>query len=736
MVMKKTNTKFIFIILFTVTIALALRYISILSAQLQEEMVEYLESLVDTTADVVNRELTSHLDSIGAMADLLGQHDHESMEEKIYMVSKSSMASEYVRFGISDETGMTILSDGEVYDFYFREFMQKALAGEKTISDVLIDVFTQQDINVYATPIFNKDHVVKGVLFGTYYTADIREMLNNSVSSMLEGSAYIIDSDGKIVISCDCSVNPESDLSIFDYEFEQQADIEILDYNLKNGGTGVFEYSVGLGTKTAAYTPLHYNEWYVVVESDSKLVNKRIDKIMYETLFIFSALSLVFIGIMIYTIMQQGKSTEKLEKIAYIDPVTDTSNWNYMLMNTSKVLNDKNKAENYYAVSLDIDKFKILNDVYGYNQGNKVIRSVAKVLNDEIRENEYCARYVADNFALLLYANSREELVERIHRMIEKIEDENHVYSLNVSVGIYHIDDMSMTFALMNDRANIAKKQIKNTVDIKYAFYEDMMRRQIVEEKEIENDMHFALENREFLVYFQPKYDSSNNNVVGAEALVRWKHHDKGMIFPNIFIPLFEKNRFILQLDKYVLEETCACLAKWKQEGHELFPISVNLSRYHLSNPYLGEELLAILKKYEIDTKYIELELTETVILENNNEAIKAMLKLKEMGFMLNIDDFGSGYSSLRMLKDIPADVLKLDKGLIDHIQNDGKERIVVEHVVSLASDLKMQVICEGVEYEEQISILKQLGCFFIQGYYYSKPLPVEEFEKKVFEEV
>lgn len=730
--MKKSNSTFLFLLLCLVTLCMGIRYVYVLNDKLKEENTAYLEAIVDTTANVIDRELASALDSLGAMADLIGQSEG-SCKEKVEMVAQSSLAARYVRFGVADTSGYTVLSSGGDFDFSFREFMQSSLKGNDAISNVLIDVFTKKEINVFSTPIYDESNELSGVLFGTVDTDRIRSMLNNSSAERFENKAYVVDSYGNLVISYEDSMGELGEMNLLDLVFIKNTDLEVLEYNLLNGGTGVFEYDNNGIITTAAYTPLSYNGWFVVIEADSRMINDGYNMIMSETLFVFIALIVVFALIILVYIQQQKKTQDKLEKLAFVDSVTNTYNWTYMLSQAEKLFRSCRDVSKYYVVSLDIDKFKLLNDIYGYNQGNKVICNVALSIKDRLHEDECFARYVADNFTILIKAENRTALMKRLDDLVESIENENRFYSMNVSCGIYQVMNAKMNFSLMNDRANIAKKGVKNTIDIKYAFYEDVMRNTIMAEKEIENDMNFALANREFVVYFQPKYDSSNNTPIGAEALVRWIHHDKGIISPGVFIPVFEKNRFILKLDKYILEETCAVLAKWKSEGRELLPISVNISRFHLVNPNLGNELLEILDAYGIDKKYIELELTETVLLEENGEFINALRVLKNMGFKLAIDDFGSGYSSLKLLKEIPADVLKIDKAFIDHIQDDGKEKIVVEHVASLAKALKMQVVCEGVESEEQVDILKQLGCFYIQGYYYAKPMPVEEFVKHVF---
>ena len=250
---------------------------------------------------------------------------------------------------------------------------------------------------------------------------------------------------------------------------------------------------------------------------------------------------------------------------------------------------------------------------------------------------------------------------------------------------------------------------------------------------EIEAEMEQALQQRQFVMYLQPKFSLETGEIVGAEVLTRWLHPKKGMIKPDDFIPLFERNGFIIKLDEYMWEEACKAIHSWQQQGRRQFPVSVNVSRYHIYNRNIEQVLNNLLKKYELTPGALSLEITETMFFDNQNELYFLLNHLQQMGFRLEVDDFGSGYSSLNMLRNVPVDVLKIDKGFLDDTLNSEKGKIVIRHTIAMAKALQLQIIAEGVETEEHVRFLKNSQCDIAQGYYFAKPMPLEEFNKLKF---
>ncbi|MEG0904019.1 MAG: EAL domain-containing protein [Lachnospiraceae bacterium] len=430
-------------------------------------------------------------------------------------------------------------------------------------------------------------------------------------------------------------------------------------------------------------------------------------------------------------------SRRKLNQLAYYDPLTGEMNMNKFKEEMKKILNksDKKKA----VMVLDIDKFKSINNFYGYKCGDEMLKLMAKALRTVCASDTIICRGTADKFYLFFTYFNENRLNEQFHICTKAVEDSIREYKPSckviLSAGICVIQPEDQNISAIIDRANIASKQVKNYHISSYELYDSTMYDQINNARTIENNMSLALEREEFIVYLQPKIELATNKIVGAEALVRWNNPEKGLIFPNEFIPLFEQNGFIVNLDFYVLEQVCKLLAKWEVENRALFTISINLSRRHLLHANTVDRIREIVFKYGVEPRFIEVELTERAF---DNCDIPSILNLfKELhmcGFTVSVDDFGAGYSSLSLLKDLPIDVLKIDKSFFGYEQNCTSEKmgILLESVISLSRRLHIKTVSEGVETKQQVAMLLNLGCDIVQGYYFAKPMPMEQLEKRL----
>ncbi|MCI7759095.1 MAG: bifunctional diguanylate cyclase/phosphodiesterase [[Eubacterium] saphenum] len=394
--------------------------------------------------------------------------------------------------------------------------------------------------------------------------------------------------------------------------------------------------------------------------------------------------------------------------------------------------------EKLAMVVLDIDKFKYINDRLGYDEGDRILARVHKTLCDCLDKDELFARTSEDKFACLIKNAPDNEIENRLHEIFTEFDRRNSFfikYPVNFSAGVCRLGQCrgkydAVDFTMAVDRCKLAKKSIKNKHNSDVAFYDGKIREISLREKDFENAMPQALENREFECYLQPKYGTNSREIVGAEALIRWNSKEFGFVCPGDFIPIAEKNGFVVELDFFILEEVCKMLRRWLDNGKTPIVISVNQSRLHINDDDYIWRLREIVDKYEIPYEYIELELTESVFTEDADRMIAIMQKLHEIGFKLSIDDFGSGYSSLNLLKDIPADVLKIDREFFNGTVNSKKGRAVISSVVDMAKNLEMNVISEGVETQDQIDFLKEIDCNMVQGYYFSKPMKLREFDE------
>lgn len=397
---------------------------------------------------------------------------------------------------------------------------------------------------------------------------------------------------------------------------------------------------------------------------------------------------------------------------------------------------DRYPEKKFALIHMDIEKFRLINAFFGRNEGNKLLKYVVEYLNklDYANGEITFGHMSADVFGICFSYEKTEEIVSFIQSMNDYVETYPLEFDLAVVYGIYLIEDHSYHVSEMYEYANQASKSCKEEFNIKnYAFYDSKMENDIMKEQRIVNSMRSALAKEEFVIYLQPKYELQTNTIAGAEVLVRWIDPNRGMISPGDFIPIFERNGFIMNLDLYVWEKSCQLLRKWLDEGKRALPISVNISRVSLYNPRLAEVLCGLVDKYNIPPELFQLELTESAYTTNQSSIYSMMTDLQEKGFVIMMDDFGSGYSSLNILKDLKVDVLKIDMRFLSDTEEEARSENILAAVVRMAKWLNLPVIAEGVERKEQVLFLKGIGCEYVQGYYFARPMPVAEYEELAF---
>lgn len=375
-------------------------------------------------------------------------------------------------------------------------------------------------------------------------------------------------------------------------------------------------------------------------------------------------------------------------------------------------------------IQFDILKFKIINDLYGEKFGDEVLDFITGKLREFCQPEQYYINLSADVFMIVMEYDTEEDLVGFIRKLDAGINKFKNI-SLQISYGIYTVEDRKMEIRQMSDRAAMTRKAIKDNALTKISFYKEQFKEVLYNRRFIEENMQAAVAERQFMMYLQPKYSIAQNKIIGAEALVRWRHPERGMIYPNQFIPIIEENGFIKKVDYYIWQEACSFIKKCEKAGIAPCPVSVNLSRIHLRDDEFMQVLADLIEEYGISKSLLELEITETA--DDRQVSMKA-LQLKEEGYTLLMDDFGSGYSSLNILLETPFDVIKLDKKFMDNMMVSAKGKLILEQVVSMANKLELGIVAEGVETKEQVELLQNIGCDMVQGYYYAKPMPEEEF--------
>ncbi len=466
--------------------------------------------------------------------------------------------------------------------------------------------------------------------------------------------------------------------------------------------------------------------------SDEYIVQRLFNE--HRQLIFIIVLLAVFGLLFIIAILTQRKKSA-LQKMAYYDSLTHIYTIEKFRIDAKNILS-KAHQNKYTILYLDINNFKYINNTYGYECGDIVLQHVVSHIqkfktNVSGKDHYLFGRISGDHFVLLVSDEYLIPLLEHLIRISNDtltLNDIAEAFIVHLSIGYYAIEDNSDDLNILLDKANYARKISKVSHDNNIEAYTKQMHETLLWEKEVTMNMENSLKNGEFSAYFQPKYDFKNEQLVGAEALARWNHPEHGMIPPIKFIPIFEKNGFIKKFDFYILEETCRFLSDCKQANLPLFPISINLSRVHLQDKRLCEHILSIVTTYQVEHKYIEIELTENVLMEDIVSIIEVMKQLRNAGFTISIDDFGSEYSSLRLVSQLPVDVLKIDKAFVDHCFDNEKGKNIIKKIIELADVISLKTVAEGVETKQQAQLLKDMGCDIAQGYYYSKPLIEKDF--------
>lgn len=682
---------------------------------LKKDSLVYINEITEQNAINIKKFVEDDMIMLEAVAMTLSEVEVSQYEDVLYDFNENPKFKSFNRFGIINKSG--IGKNG--LDLSDREYFKTAVSGKSNLSKLLFSRIENKWVQVYAIPILKKDNII-GVLTATI---DVERFKNKIFTNVLDNDieCIIFTKKGDIVLSSNTSNLNYKPTNIYKENKFEMVDSELAFLKLEGEEKYINIHSVGI------------NDWYLGTIIPYDLIEKKLKNTFRSN--IYSSLLFIFIlfSLILYILFIQLKSKQKLSELAYFDELTGFPNKNLFVSKAQSVI-ENSELKNAYVI-LDVKQFKLINDKYGYVKGNEVLKHISNTLKMEFEsENEEIfSRFTADNFHILLnYIDIRDiELrIKKLSLNIRKTIFENNLLNtINFNCGIKLIENKETSIQSIGDKAMIALKRAKlNNEFINY--YNEEMRFQILEEEEIENYSKTAFENEEFKLYVQPKYNIENSEIVGGEALVRWLHPQKGMIFPDKFIELFEKNGDIIKLDEYMLRKSCEWLKSRIENGLSYIPISVNQSRLNLYNKVHIEHFTDIVDSYEIPRNLIEIEITENMFLEDLDLVKVSLDSLHDYGFKVSMDDFGAGHSSLNMLQDINVDVIKLDRKFCNSNANEERGRKIIKNIVLMAKELNIEIIAEGVELKEQADFLKSIGCNKAQGYYYSKPIPVEDFEK------
>lgn len=707
---------------------------------INEESKRSLEEISEQSAMKVNQSIQYNmttLESINSNLALLEENEQLKAE---YLHDVNNRPP-FDGIGITDLNGIIYYDNGDIADLSNIEIIQNTIAGEsKNICQRIKSDNVSRAGYLYATP-YLKNGVIAGATVGWLQTDTLQEILETSTFSG-EGFSHIINIDGDFIIRShnkNAVLNEENFFIAIQERgsFSDENSLEIMHNDMIQGKSGFIRFSIDNNIEEAlAYTPLTNSDWYLLSVVPVGIYAKRINYFTNLAILLSAIIFILFLILICFIVFNNHRNSIKLEKLAYEDPITNGyTNQRFEI----ELLEHLQNFEPFSLVSMDIRRFKLINDVFGSQHGDKMLKHVHDCIKQSLKGGESTARIASDTFHILYESTDRKDIENRLYELSKEVNRFNErietPYYLTFDYGVYVVNEADTNIVMIRDRANTARKSSKQVEDNSHChciFYNDSDRLKMLRDQEMENVEDRALHQKEFIVYLQPKIDLATSKIVGAEALSRWQDPKKGLIPPNDFIPLFERNGFIRKLDLYVFEEVCSLLQRWIQSGIKPVPISINLSRYYLTNPNFLHKYQEIQQKYQIPPELIEFELTETLVFENLELLKQVINNIHKIGFRCSMDDFGSGYSSLNVLRKVSVDVLKLDRGFFMH-QNDARGNEIVKMVIQLAKKLGMHTVSEGVETNEQVEFLKAAGCDMVQGFVFSKPVPIPEFEDKAF---
>lgn len=723
------------VILLLFSIIALVWYSNNLKSELRGLVRNTLKEVSNQNVLVIQKEIEGDLNALVEIAERVGASEDATEEEILNMLRDISYRYPFNRMGICELDGIAHTTDGQTMDITDRDYFQKSIQGETCVSDPIADSFSGEDVIVFSAPLKGKQDTVIGIVFAAYEVESMRDILGVS-SFDGEGYTYIVKRNGSRVVD---SANPTSFqnmkniyLSMQNADDRNKTAVEELSGLLKEGKTGyVIFYN-----KVAKYmyvTPLGINDWFLIDVVPVDFMESTSNHILNRTYLICVLVVVICILILVVIYVGERKKKQEMQNLLYVDELTGGNTYEKFKRDVELRLNIHFGKTAF--VMMDLDGFKLVNEMFGYDVGNEVLRHTWNVLVENCAEDECIGHSIADRFVMLLYFDKQKDIEDRIHKMTEEIQhfsiEKSSEYVLHPAFGVYFVEGNDEDVAGMMNCASLAHNLAKKEQDVVYKVYTQAMKERLYQKKQLSDQIEHAYKNHEFVVYYQPKYDTRTKELAGAEALVRWKKPNGQMISPGLFVPLAEESGFVRKLDKYVFKEVCRAQKRWMEKGLKIVPVSVNLSRRHLENPEFIDEYKQMVDESGVPIQYLQLEVTESAMFEKQGEFIKMMERLHEMGFVILMDDFGTGYSSLMMLKSIPVDVMKLDKSFVDDYDDERGEQII-RCVMQMAQNLRIEITAEGVETEDQYEFLKGIGCNTIQGYYFAKPMPEEEYELRM----
>lgn len=698
---------------------------------------EYVENYTGQIANMIKMDVNDVSNTVCSLSKAV-EEDHARGDLENFLRQKRALYNmDFI--AVCDLQGDIETIVGE---FQGNQEQMEEVKNEKTFREAL----DKQSCGVGVSDgyvLFAKNLYQNGEKTGTFWVGNKEEKLRNIFTTKIfqkeKSGSFILDGKGEILLAS----NPDSPYTSMTELLEQgkvyKNTIENISKEIAEGRNSVFEFREDSGKKFFfTCIGIGINDWAAVTAMPSDLFTGFSDVYVKEMLACILAVFIIFFAFFMLLFRSNVENGGKLERLAFVDEITGGINRTEFRIRYHELCR-KQKADQFTLVLMDCEDFKMINKSLGDKNGDKMLKYFYSVISDSLKkeQEEFVSRTEMDHFFIFLREKEQDVVRERIGHIVERINSfqDTDISRFDVSfwLGACPVENNDLDLTLLQDRvrAVVQRQTTKETGTLIY--YDKGLSEKMEREQELEHLFEESFTNGDFHVYFQPKVNVRKKKVSGAEALVRWFLPGKGMVSPGEFIPLLEKNGKIIKLDRYVFEKTCMWIKNWCDQGNQAFPISVNLSRSHFVDENFLEDFVKISDEYQIEHSLIEFEITEAVLLDASQikNVREGLQMIHQYGFKCSIDDFGTGYSSLSLLQEFDIDTLKLDRSFFQDIHN-SKARDVVACIVDIAKKLDMKTVVEGIETLQQVEYLQEMQCGTIQGFFFSRPLPVQEFEQWV----
>lgn len=689
-------------------------------------------SMANTTADKINDIISNECASIEEYSNEISKLEYPSVDTYIVRAYLGNL----VRY--NGYSNMYIVNNqGEGFDYLNNSIDVSNSQYFNNIDYTNQSIVYQDGKMLYITPTIDESNQFK-----FFIIAELPSVISKDkilIQNWNDMGFYILD-ENKNIIAYSENANPNleySQLNTQDNRIYSPND-DTTNVNFKKFVTSVSSIFKSPNTYPTMWyeNSIGFNDWTIIMGRSASNDDGEFKALLSISMDLINIIVLTLILMIIVFVIRNARANYKLKKALYLDVTTGGTNWLKFKQDASREI--KKGKKRYALVSFDIYKYRIFCDIHGHRRANEVLVEIYNLTSKFVKRKEYFAHNTADNFDMFLLYTDEKSMRERLKEFSNQLNSSEKLNGLRFAFGVYVVDNKNISINRMSTLANMSKDNDKLkdfTLKETISFFTKDMHDKIIRETEFLNRFEDAIKNEEFLLYVQPKYDLMSEKLSAGEALVRWQTQDGSFINPAEFIPVFENNGCIAQLDHYMLDTVCKKQRQWLDMGLKVVPISVNLSRASFSDKLLAKNILKLVDSYRLSHNLIELEVTESAFFDNKSLLIDTVQKLRNYGFSVSIDDFGAGYSSLNSLKELPIDIIKIDGGFFRDISNKDVEKsnIIVYNTIRLANELNLKVVAEGVETSEQIEYLRSLGYnILIQSYYYSKPLPCLEYQELI----